>query len=1827
MKNYFFIDFFIVKIFFYTNFFTLFFILGKVKGAEDEIGECKIGKTKNSCLNNIIIFENTNGDIYLNENEPIIIFGTTFSNNDQRAFYLIAYENYRYVIKKDESTVPILIKNVGRTENKEIYNGDLFIYKPNLSKIIIFLFGTDESYIDILKMNQYTNDFTSVSLTDFLNGENKIIKGISSLFYFIGNNLIYGTVTMTKNNVSDYYISLYGYSYTLGNENNVNFKYEYKTKIEYDDIKGESLSCFVFSGNNYLVSCFYLNEDNNYTIVLAKINFNSQNEILPFTKKESIAVGSLSDPNDTNFYFLKAISLGENNCIYLYYSGESNDVPTFLFKTIDETNFILNDTYTEFPVIYLKEKYEFNNGIKYNDLIFSNNIIYFVSSSKNKEMIIIAYLNFYLASDNKLVIRYYTLELKKYYNMKVFHGFKTAIFSPSKGRYLSLGFDFSYSNNSSTISNAGFIIFSYPNISSEKEYDFIEYAFNNNTNYLIIDLLEDSKIENNIFGYRFSSIYSEYDEFFEGIIYFLVNSGKILESYYIDPDDSLIKIVIENGYFIEANYITFHYYLRIIPSDNMDENNEFCDEINDTYGDRNNEDSYSFNLKASPFNDYNIYIYKDLETSCDDKNCILCLANDITYCITCKGNYTFIYGEEYMFKKKKICDDVQDEVNNNTNYFSNDINKLTDAKTDELTNTEKFINDKLTYSQEIANHIKTDKLSNENYLLSDYESSNTNLIKTDEIPYKIESDSNNNQNKMLTDRNTEVNNDNTEDNTATNGNTEVHAINTVNTEGNIVNKGNTEVNIINTVNTESNTINNTNTINTEDKTIYTVNTEDNTANNGNIEVNTINTANTEDKTIYTVNTEDNTANNGNTEVNTINTANTEDNTVNKGNTEVNTINTVNTGANIISNTNTINTEDNIVNTEEISNKSNFSDIYKEEMTNIKEEQSDTITNKISNEGKIINDSVNSLSNNIYSNEISYKINTDELSENKKITDMNSFEKSSDIYKGEISNKIESSIISDTNDNVILNEHDSTSNKNIINTDKLTYINKLSTDNLLSNKYNLLTDISTHNNGITIEELINDKFKDINLSNEQLKKLYEDIKEYIIQKYKGDNTILNTNNVKIQISSIDAQKYSEELSNIDLGECGEILKEKYCKKENDSLIMLKFDIKPENETSTFVQYEIYEPISKIFLQLEECSKNKISIDVPVELDSELEGLYKWLLESGYNLFDPNDTFYNDICATYTTQNNTDILLYDRRMDIYQSTVNISLCQDGCDFQSYNTLTKKAKCDCYIQNNQINTDISELKFDKNEMLEQFYETLDNSNFRVLKCYKLVFNFKVFKKNIGCIFMTILIILFEILIILHLIVGSKKVNEFIQTIIKNKYFQKDKNSPKNNLNKQIIKLEDKNKNFKKYNNIKNNEIKIKKTFNKKISKEKKKANIKDNRRKSITYGNNLQLEEIRDIAKKKTCININVKKMKMKGVPPKRKNTNKKRQKKYEELNLDSQLTKLSSKKSNELPISQDNMLKLNEKKNSNFLIDKKEKKKNKKAKIKKLDIEKEYNDNNELKSLSKRRKSTMIFSPRKTNHKIYKDKSPYKGRKSSDKKVNLKKEFNNLNTAELNNLEYEKAILLDKRTYFQYSFSLLKKKHLILFTFLPTNDYNVMSLKISLFLVSFSLYLNVNGFFFNDDTMHKIYEESGVFNIIAQIPQILYSSIISSIINMILKTLSLSENDILKIKNEKGMINTVKKSKIIEKCIRIKFVLFFLISLLLMSFFWYFISCFCAVYNNTQYILFKDTLISFAISMIYPIGLNLIPGMFRIPSLRAKNKDKKCLYSFSNILALI
>ena len=227
----------------------------------------------------------------------------------------------------------------------------------------------------------------------------------------------------------------------------------------------------------------------------------------------------------------------------------------------------------------------------------------------------------------------------------------------------------------------------------------------------------------------------------------------------------------------------------------------------------------------------------------------------------------------------------------------------------------------------------------------------------------------------------------------------------------------------------------------------------------------------------------------------------------------------------------------------------------------------------------------------------------------------------------------------------------------------------------------------------------------------------------------------------------------------------------------------------------------------------------------------------------------------------------------------------------------------------------------------------------------------------------------------------------------------------------------------------------------------------------------------------------------------------------------------------------------------------------------------------------------------------------------------------------NDEEINNLDYDLALKYDNRAYCQYYISLLKTKHIFIFTFFNNKDYNSKIIKIDLFLINFSIVYAVNALFFNDDTMHKIYEDKGSYNFTYQLPQIIYSSLISGVLNVFFKFLALSESDILKFKKLKEKNDLNKKVDDLNNKLEIKWISFFIISFILLLYIWYYLSMFGAVYRYTQIHLIKDTLISFGLSLIYPFGIYLIPGIFRIPSLSNKKNKKNYSYKMSLIIQMI
>ena len=277
----------------------------------------------------------------------------------------------------------------------------------------------------------------------------------------------------------------------------------------------------------------------------------------------------------------------------------------------------------------------------------------------------------------------------------------------------------------------------------------------------------------------------------------------------------------------------------------------------------------------------------------------------------------------------------------------------------------------------------------------------------------------------------------------------------------------------------------------------------------------------------------------------------------------------------------------------------------------------------------------------------------------------------------------------------------------------------------------------------------------------------------------------------------------------------------------------------------------------------------------------------------------------------------------------------------------------------------------------------------------------------------------------------------------------------------------------------------------------------------------------------------------------------------------------------------------------------------------------DKQKNINRHSSTKETSRSKRSSI--QPRRSSKIIYKN-NLIKLKPSEEKQE--EKKFDDF---ELNELSYEEAIKYDQRGWFKTYFSLIKREHRIIFTFFICNDYNLFAVKLSRFIFLIATDIAMNVFFFSDATMHKIFLDYGKYNFVQQIPQILYSSIVSQIIEVFLCFLSLTDKHIYQIKGLEIKTLDEKNKKIIQDVFNIikkKLFFYFLFTFIFFLGYWYVVACFCAVYPNTQSIFLKDCLMSILLAFLYPFILYIFPSAFRKCALGCKNNS--CLFKVSEVI---
>ena len=578
----------------------------------------------------------------------------------------------------------------------------------------------------------------------------------------------------------------------------------------------------------------------------------------------------------------------------------------------------------------------------------------------------------------------------------------------------------------------------------------------------------------------------------------------------------------------------------------------------------------------------------------------------------------------------------------------------------------------------------------------------------------------------------------------------------------------------------------------------------------------------------------------------------------------------------------------------------------------------------------------------------------------------------------------------------------------------------------------------------------------------------------------------------------------------------------------SLILIKF-MKKENqrEDQTF-QYEIIHPITGETLNKSLCENTTIDVYVPFILEEKKEALYNNILNQGYDPLDLNDKFYRELCTPYTSENGTDVLLDDREEFIYSSLVNASLCPDGCGYSEYFSDKKYIKCECGTNNTEIVTlDIEHIS--GNNAYKSFVSTMKSTNYKVMICYNLVFNFKIFCHNYGSIITLALFGLYLIFMLYYCIKEISPIKLNISRILFEEQNKEKINEPKPNYVRR------------------NSKRKTRTKIKEKAPKENyppKKGKV----RKSKQIMNNLITENIEFI-------------------PEKKKPTHRTKPKiKPGELNKPS----------------------------AQNLI------------------------NNEIKS-----DETKIIKSKRTDIVINKGKKTESGNTPNNKNNKQLDDF------ELNNLEYVEACELDKRSFCRTYWSVLMREHVALLTFFAWKDYNLFYIKIEKFFLLFCTDMTMNGLFFVHESMHKKYTNGEDFTFIQKLPQLLFTLIVSHIIEVLLCFLSMTDTHVYEIKALPNDKSSGEKIMNILDLIKRKLVAFFVVTFLFFLFYWYFISAFCAVYQNTQKIFLRDSLISFLTALLDPFLIYGFTTILRAISLCGCCRKKPgcgCIYKLSDIIPI-
>ena len=234
----------------------------------------------------------------------------------------------------------------------------------------------------------------------------------------------------------------------------------------------------------------------------------------------------------------------------------------------------------------------------------------------------------------------------------------------------------------------------------------------------------------------------------------------------------------------------------------------------------------------------------------------------------------------------------------------------------------------------------------------------------------------------------------------------------------------------------------------------------------------------------------------------------------------------------------------------------------------------------------------------------------------------------------------------------------------------------------------------------------------------------------------------------------------------------------------------------------------------------------------------------------------------------------------------------------------------------------------------------------------------------------------------------------------------------------------------------------------------------------------------------------------------------------------------------------------------------------------------------------------------------------------------KKKNKKEKETKCTSLDYEEMTFETAILIDHRNFLETYKELILSKH-IFFCLIWNKGILLKQIKFSVFVINTATDFFFNAFFYSDEYIAQSFSQEGELEYLVTLPKSIVSFLATALFSYFLEYLTSSKFLVMLVRSE-------FKEKFFSQCnsfinmLQCKIKVYISISIFIMCFFWYYVSAFCAVYQNSQISWITSTFLSFGLSIVTPFATTFAACLSRLLGLRYKSK---CWFRISGIILFL